>query len=151
MNVPLPVAVESAAALPLFASQSTPDVGSALFAAATALAQSLRQGLALDARSLRAAMETAFDGSEADGSWSWKLTDDACEAARRVMVTSVVRVELTGFTDGMVERLKAIGLISETIAWRLRLFVPIGFQGPTVLAALLERYRLTRVSERAAA
>lgn len=63
------------------------------------------------------------------------------------MVMRAVRVELTGFTDRMVDRLKAMGLI----AWRLRLFVPAGSQGPTVLAVLLERYKLTGISERAAA
>ena len=71
---------------------------------------------------------------------------------RRVTVMSAVRVELTGFTDGMVDRLKAMGLISESIAWRLRLFVPNGSKmGPTVLTALLKRYKLIRISERAAA
>ena len=43
---------------------------------------------------------------------------------RRSLVMSRCRVELTGFTDGMVAQLKALGLISEIIAWRLRLFVP---------------------------
>lgn len=62
---------------------------------------------------------------------------------RRVMVMRAVRVELTGFTDRMVERLKAMGLIAS----RLRLFVPAGSQG---LAVLLERYKLTGTSERAA-
>ena len=53
---------------------------------------------------------------------------------------------------GMVDRLKAMGLISESIAWRLRLFVPNGSKmGPTVLTALLKRYKLIRISERAAA
>jgi ParB family chromosome partitioning protein len=59
--------------------------------------------------------------------------------------------EPTSFTDGMVERLKAMGVISQIIAWRLRLFVPTGSQGPTVLAALAERYKLTGLLERAAA
>ncbi len=44
---------------------------------------------------------------------------------RRSLVMSMHRVELTGFTDGMVPQLKALGLTSEIIAWRLRLFVPI--------------------------
>ena len=43
---------------------------------------------------------------------------------RRSLVMSAYRVELTGFSDGMVPQLKALGLISEIIAWRLRLFVP---------------------------
>ena len=36
------------------------------------------------------------------------------------------RIELSGFTEGMVDRLKTMGLISEIISWRLRLFVPTG-------------------------
>ncbi|WP_428393440.1 strawberry notch-like NTP hydrolase domain-containing protein [Lichenicoccus sp.] len=59
---------------------------------------------------------------------------------RRSLVMNVARVELIGFTDGMVDRLKAMGLISEIISWRLRLFVPVGAQGPTILAAILDRH-----------
>ena len=61
------------------------------------------------------------------------------------------RVELSGFTDGMVDRLKAIGLISEIISWKLRLFVPTGAEGPVILATLMERYPLLRIADRAAA
>ena len=70
---------------------------------------------------------------------------------RRSLVMSVPRVELTGFSDGMVERLKAMGLMSEIIAWRLRLFVPVGANGPTILDGLLKRHPLQRVIDRAAA
>ena len=52
---------------------------------------------------------------------------------RRSLVMSAHRVELTGFTDGMVPQLKALGLTSEIIAWRLRLFVPIAAdRGPAI-------------------
>jgi hypothetical protein len=61
------------------------------------------------------------------------------------------RVELTGFTDGMVDRLKATGLISEIISWKLRLFVPTGAHGPVILGALMERYPLVRIADRPAA
>ena len=70
---------------------------------------------------------------------------------RRVNVMGEFRVELTGFTDGMVDRLKAMGLISEIISWKLRLFVPTGANGPTILGALMERYPLVRIADRAAA
>ena len=70
---------------------------------------------------------------------------------RRVKVMGEFRVELTGFTDGMVDRLKAIGLISEIISWKLRLFVPTGANGPAILGALMERYPLVRIADRAAA
>jgi hypothetical protein len=70
---------------------------------------------------------------------------------RRVKVMGEFRVELTGFTDGMVDRLKAMGLISEIISWKLRLFVPTGANGSVILAALMERYPLVRIADRAAA
>ena len=70
---------------------------------------------------------------------------------RRAKVMGEFRVELTGFTDGMVDRLKATGLISEIISWKLRLFVPTGANGPAILGALMERYPLVRIADRAAA
>ena len=51
----------------------------------------------------------------------------------------------------MVDRLKAMGLVSEIVSWRLRLYVPIGDGGPAVLAALLGRYPLVRAATRTAA
>ena len=61
------------------------------------------------------------------------------------------RVELLGFTDGMVDRLKAMGLTSEIIAWKLRLFVPTGTTGPAILATLMECHPLVRIADRSAA
>ena len=69
---------------------------------------------------------------------------------RRARVMSLHRVELVGFTDGMVDRLKAMGLISEIIAWKLRLFVPTGASGPEILAGLMERYPIVRIADRVA-
>ena len=51
----------------------------------------------------------------------------------------------------MRARLTAIGLFSEIIAWKLRLFVPVGAAGPEILARLLERYPLAKVLDRNAA
>jgi hypothetical protein len=70
---------------------------------------------------------------------------------RRVKVMGEFRIELSGFSDGMVERLKAIGLISEIISWKLRLFVPTGTAGPAILAHLMERHPLVRVADKTAA
>ncbi len=67
---------------------------------------------------------------------------------RRVTVMGTHRIELSGFSEGMVERLKALGLMSEIIAWTLRLFVPVGERGPAVFAALLARHPLLRVVDR---
>ena len=70
---------------------------------------------------------------------------------RRARVMGLFRVELCGFTDGMVDRLKAMGLISEIIAWKLRLFVPTGTDGPSILGALMERYPIVRIADRVTA
>ena len=61
------------------------------------------------------------------------------------------RVELCDFTDGMVDRLKALGLISEIISWKLRLFIPTSASGPDILAKVLERYPLIGLNDRQAA
>jgi protein strawberry notch len=71
---------------------------------------------------------------------------------RRSLVMGVHRVELTGYQDGAVDRLKALGLTSEIIAWHLRLFVPIAEdRGPAILGAILDRHPLLGTRARAAA
>ncbi|MGA8755905.1 MAG: hypothetical protein WB611_06190 [Stellaceae bacterium] len=61
-------------------------------------------------------------------------------------------MELTGFTDGAAPQLKALGLVSEIIAWRLRLFVPTAEdRSPAILNAILERHPLLATRARAAA
>jgi hypothetical protein len=70
---------------------------------------------------------------------------------RRVKVMGEFRIELLGFTDGMVDRLKATGLTSEIISWKLRLFVPTGAFGPGILAKVMERHPLVRITDNAAA
>jgi predicted RNA methylase len=70
---------------------------------------------------------------------------------RRARVMADFRIELRGFSDGMVERLKAVGLTSEIIAWKLRLFVPTGASGPDILARVMERHPLVRIADKAAA
>ena len=71
---------------------------------------------------------------------------------RRSLVMRAHRAELTGYPDGAVPQLKALGLMSEIIAWRLRLFVPTAEdRGPAILAALLDRHPLLGAHARAAA
>jgi len=72
-------------------------------------------------------------------------------ALRRAKVMGDFRIELSGFTDGMVDRLKAFGLVSEIISWKLRLFVPTGASGPAILGNLLDRYPLLGIADKAAA
>jgi hypothetical protein len=70
---------------------------------------------------------------------------------RRSLVMSAYRVELGGFSDGAVPQLKALGLTSEIISWRLRLFIPTAEdRGPAIFAALLERHPLLRANPRVA-
>jgi predicted RNA methylase len=70
---------------------------------------------------------------------------------RRVRVMNDARVELTGFTEGMRDRLRAMGLMSEIISWKLRFFVPVGAAGPRILAQLLDRHPLVGLNDRAMA
>ena len=60
----------------------------------------------------------------------------------------VNRIELTGFTEGMRERLRTWGLFSEIISWKLRFFLPISAQGPEILARLMQVWPISRISER---
>ena len=70
---------------------------------------------------------------------------------RRARVMSAHRLELTGFSEATRERLRAYGLFSEIISWKLRFFVPADATGPTVLAKLLDTFPVARISEREAA
>jgi hypothetical protein len=70
---------------------------------------------------------------------------------RRVRVMGAHRIELTGFTDTMRDRLKAYGLFGEIISWKFRLFVPADTSGPAILARLLVRFPIARIAEREAA
>ena len=63
---------------------------------------------------------------------------------RRARVAGLSRVELAGFAAGAVDALKAIGLTSEIIQWRLRLFLPVTAEGSSVLGAVLARHPLLR-------
>ena len=70
---------------------------------------------------------------------------------RRVRVMGANRIELSGFTDTMRQRLTAYGLFHEIISWKLRMFVPVDASGPAVLARLLDHWSVERIGEREAA
>jgi len=70
---------------------------------------------------------------------------------RRVRVMGANRIELTGFTDAMRDRLRAWGLFSEIISWKLRFFVPVDATGPEIIGKLLDRFPVERIGEREAA
>jgi predicted RNA methylase len=67
---------------------------------------------------------------------------------RRARVMSAYRLELAGFSEPLRDRLRAYGLFSEIISWKLRFFVPADATGPGVLAKLLDTYPVARISER---
>jgi hypothetical protein len=69
---------------------------------------------------------------------------------RRARVMGANRIELTGFTDTMRDRLKTYGLFGEIISWKFRLFVPTDASGAAVLTRLLERFPVERIAEREA-
>jgi predicted RNA methylase len=70
---------------------------------------------------------------------------------RRVRVMGANRIELSGFTDAMRDRLRAYGLFSEIISWKLRFFVPVDATGLAILANILERFPVVRIADRGAA
>ena len=70
---------------------------------------------------------------------------------RRARVMGVSRIELSGFTDTIRQRLTAYGLFHEIISWKLRMFVPVDASGPAVLAKLFDRWPVERIGERDAA
>ena len=65
---------------------------------------------------------------------------------KRSLVMNRQRLELLGFSDTVVDRLKALGLVSEIIAWKLRLFVPLGDEAAKIVEKLLALYPLFRVA-----
>jgi hypothetical protein len=98
-----------------------------------------------------------IDRSEVlDPEQAWKSVVDGTSiislagemTVRRVRVMNDNRVELTGFTDGMRDWLRAIGLFSEMIAWKLRFFIPVIDEGAAILSRLTQRHRLLDVISR---
>src|SRR5882672_9036288 len=63
------------------AASSLAPASAAIAQAAQLLLPDLERGRRIDAGILRAAMESAFGGSDATGAWDWKTAYDACEAA----------------------------------------------------------------------
>ncbi|WP_315783209.1 MULTISPECIES: strawberry notch family protein [unclassified Bradyrhizobium] len=67
---------------------------------------------------------------------------------RRARVMGVNRIELSGFSDGLRDCLRACGLFGEIISWKLRMFVPTDASGPAILARVLERFPIADVRGR---
>ena len=80
----------------------------------------------------------------------WVALQDSLKL-RRSKVMAENRIELCEFTQGMVPRLKTMGLFSELIGWKLLLFVPTGDQGFQVLDTLAAKFPILQMTPTAAA
>lgn len=68
---------------------------------------------------------------------------------RRVRVMGACRIELSGFTDAMRERLRVYGLFHEIISWKLRMFVPADEgTGPEVIGKIFTHWPALRIGAR---
>lgn len=67
---------------------------------------------------------------------------------RRVRVMSDYRIELSGFSNGMRDQLRAMGLFSEMISWKLRFFIPTSDEGSVILSRVVERFAIIEVTGR---
>jgi hypothetical protein len=103
---------------------------------------------ALDADSPTLSADNAFTALM-DGKTILDLSEGL--QLRRVRIVGANRIELTGFSDEMRDRLRAYGLFHEIISWKLRMFVPTDATGTAILAKVLERFPLERIADRAAA
>ena len=91
----------------------------AVLQAAGQLLLELEQGRLIHAPTLRAGMERAFGGSDAEGAWSWKDAYDACEAAQILFLRKFgpamrARVQAPAARLAMLTKLAAL-LPSHTI------------------------------------
>jgi hypothetical protein len=77
------------AATPIAPALTNPDPAAAITVAARLLLPDLERCRRTDAATLRAAMERAFGGSDAEGTWDWKTAYDACEAATVLFLCKV--------------------------------------------------------------
>jgi len=65
---------------------------------------------------------------------------------RRATVMHATRIELIGFHHAALPRLKAMGLTSEIIQWRTRLFVPTNDSGAAIVRKLMQAYPVLAVA-----
>ena len=79
--------------------------------------------------------------------------DASGHRARRVSAADLSSADIVVAVEPFqVDRLKAMGLFSEIVSWKLRLFVPDDMvTGSAVLKRLFERHPLARILDRKAA
>ncbi|MBL0965265.1 MAG: strawberry notch C-terminal domain-containing protein, partial [Blastomonas sp.] len=106
------------------------------------------------------AASVAGDGAvRIEAGEAWRLLNEGAavidiaegQSLRRVRAMNEWRIELLGFNDLGVARLKAMGLISEIVSWKLKLYVPAGAAGADTFAQLIGRFPVVRLHERKAA
>src|SRR5208282_152734 len=112
-------AAPAAATLPLFLPQAPPDKVSGLIHGATLIAQLLGQGRAADSRALRAAMEAAFGGSDAEGAWVWKDAYETLEAAQ-VMFLRKYGLAMRARAGSSAAMLEMLTRLSQRLATQTR-------------------------------
>ena len=71
----------------IHASSPTSETAHQLILAANSLLPHFEAGQPIDAKTLRAAMEGAFDASDTSGAWVWKDAYDAAEIAQIMMIS----------------------------------------------------------------
>ncbi|MGL4261992.1 MAG: strawberry notch-like NTP hydrolase domain-containing protein, partial [Afipia sp.] len=106
--------VAATAAVRPFALPTGTDSAARVVAAARLILPDLERGRRLDAALLRAAMETAFDATDASGAWDWKTAYDACEAATILFVRKfgpAMRARATSPTAMLPMLAKIAGLL----------------------------------------
>jgi predicted RNA methylase len=99
----------------------------------------------LSAEAPKLASDAAF-AALAEGRTVIELAEDL--QLRRVRVMGAYRIELSGFTDTMRDRLRSFGLFAEIVSWKLRMFVPTDESGIEILSKVLDHYPVARISER---
>jgi hypothetical protein len=139
--VTTPTARRAAAAVGVL-THDTVGVAQAIHRAAHQLLLFLEHGQPITTSALRVAMTDSFGGTDGRDSGSGRRPTGLAKPYRSYTFAGPhrrsYRVELIGFTDAMVPRPKAPGLISEILSWKLRLFIPTGRQGRAILASLVE-------------
>ena len=109
MNVMSPVAIPNAPVL-----RASPVI-----AVAYQLLVLLERGQRINSAALRAAMETAFEASDASGAWNWKTAYEACECAIVLFLRKYGRA-LFRKADTTVARLSAMSKITDLLPTHTR-------------------------------
>ena len=96
-----------------YAKPPSSETAHRLVAAANSLLQHFETGKPIDAKTLRAAMESAFGASDTSGAWVWKNAYDAAEISQIMMISrygALMRKQTASPAQflSMVERLSAL-------------------------------------------